>query len=403
MSWGHGNADERPVAFGSRPTRASSRLLLVTFALASTQLWCASEDTIAPPKEDADADGGAPLDAATPDVLAATPVCTASFCRVSFAGMEAVSIDALWARSPSDGWLVGATGFAARFDGTTWQRVDTGTKAALHGVVGTEDGTVWGAGSTHELLQLNRELDGKATAVNAGFKAMIDGLSASGSEIYAVGTTIKTYDFPPPETPPMPDNIWRYGPAADGGAPTWLPASPPCPMGDFEPECVKLRAVWVESSERQWFAGDEGKVFRTDTSSGGDGEAPGRLRLDELNSRSLRRLNGLWGFDGNDVWAVGDQGVLRHWNGQGWSVIASPVLGDLHGAWGARPDDVWAVGDDGTVIHWDGAGWTVIDVPFSADQRPRLRAVTGAGDDVWIAGEGVLLRATRGTSTGADR
>jgi photosystem II stability/assembly factor-like uncharacterized protein len=266
-------------------------------------------------------------------------------------------------------------------------------------VAGTEDGTVWGAGSSQELLQLNRGTAGKAVALDAGFRAMIDSVSTAGSEIYAVGTTIKTYEFPPPETPPMPDNIWRYGPGPDGGAATWSPVSPPCPMGDFEPECVKLRAVWVESSERQWFAGDEGKIFRTDPN--GNGGAPNRLRLVEMNSRSLRRLSGLWGFDGNDVWAVGDQGVLRHWNGEAWSIVASPVLADLHGVWGARPDDVWAVGEDGTVVHWDGVSWSVKDIPFSADQRPRLRAVAGAGEDVWIAGEGVLLRSTR--VTGGDR
>jgi len=387
---------------GKRRSRTPSGLLVATVAIAATQLWCASEEAVSPPEDGGSSSGpDAVSDAAAPDGETSSPACSDSFCRVSFPGMEAVSLDAVWARSASEVWLVGSTGFAARFDGATWRRIETGTKAALHGVAGTEDGTVWGAGSTQELLQLNRETGGKATAVDAGFKAMLDDLSAFGSEIYAVGTTIKTYEYPPPETPPMPDNIWRYGPSGDGGQPSWRPVSPPCPMGEYEPECQKLRAVWVESSERQWFAGDEGKIFRTDASSDADAGAPGRLRLVEMSSSSLRRLNGLWGFRGDDIWAVGDQGAIRHWDGEAWSVVASPAVANLHGVWGARSDDVWAVGEDGAVIHWDGTSWTVIDIPFSGEHRPLLRAVAGAGDDVWIAGEGVLLRSRR--VTGGDR
>jgi len=384
--------------------RSPSCLLVVTAALASTQVWCTSDAAVAPLPENGGTDAGSTLDAEAADAPSPAPACSESFCRVSLPGAETVSLDALWARSASEVWLVGSTGFAARFDGTSWRQIETGTRGALHGVTGTADGTVWAAGSTHELLQLNRGSDGKAVMMDAGFKAMIGGLSASGAEVYAVGTTIKTYEYPEPDPPPVPDNIWRYGPSADGGPATWHPVSPPCPMGDFEPECLTLRAVWIETSERQWFAGDEGKIFRTDTSDdggGGDSDAPRRIRLVEMDSRSLRRLNALWGSGGNDIWAVGDQGVTRHWDGDAWTVVASPVVSDLRGVWGSRSDDVWAVGDDGTVIHWDGASWTVKEIPASADRRPRLRAINGTGDDVWIAGEGVLLRSTH--ATGGDR
>jgi hypothetical protein len=366
------------------------RLLVATIAISATQLWCVNEEKAGSSPDAGGADAGVASDAGEPDAMSVLPACSDSFCRVSFPGMEAVSLDAVWARNASEVWLVGSTGFAARFDGTTWERIETGTKAALHGVTGTEDGTVWAAGSTQELLRLNRGSGGAAEMHTTDFKAMIDAVSAFGSEIYAVGTTIKAFDFPPPQDPPMPDNIWRYGPSADGGEPSWLPVSPPCPMGQFEPECLVLRAVWVESSERQWFAGDEGKIFRTDT-SGNDGSSD-RIRLVETDSKSLRRLNGLWGFSGHDIWAVGDQGVTRHWNGEAWKVVPAPIISNLHGVWGSRSDNVWAVGEDGVVIHWDGTSWTVKDIPFSAEERPRFRAVAGTDNDVWIAGEGVLLR-----------
>jgi hypothetical protein len=77
------------------------------------------------------------------------------------------------------------------------------------------------------------------------------------------------------------------------------------------------------------------------------------------------------------------------------------VTEDLRAVWGPRPDDVWAVGDDATVIHWDGQSWSTIDVPFPETNRPQLLAVSGIGSDVWIAGERTLLRSTN--AVGGDR
>jgi hypothetical protein len=167
----------------------------------------------------------------------------------------------------------------------------------------------------------------------------------------------------------------------------------------------------VHSARIQWFAGQDGKVYRTDTSDAGasddggkvdGGKADGgaeRLRLTEVSSSSLRTLEGLWGFAENDVWAVGAQGAIRHWTGgDAWSIVPSPVTVDLHAVWGSRSDDVWAVGDAGMVLHWDGKIWSVTPTPFGDTNRPRLYAVSGTGSDVWIAGESTLLRATSASS-----
>ena len=107
------------------------------------------------------------------------------------------------------------------------------------------------------------------------------------------------------------------------------------------------------------------------------------------------------GASASDVWAVGDQGVIRHFTGgASWDVVPSPVAADLYAVWGARPDDVWAAGDDGVVLHWDGTAWSQKKTPFAQENRPRLYAVYGTGDDVWVAGESALLRST--STTGGE-
>ncbi|AKV04318.1 hypothetical protein AKJ09_10981 [Labilithrix luteola] len=359
-------------------------------AVASSHLWCSSS-TDAGPDVDAGPGSAASVDAeADADADATTaPECTDAFCRVAFPGRDDVVL-ALWARSAAEVWGVGLRGFAVKFDGKDWKQIPTNTKAGIFGVAGTPDGTVWGASSGQELLQLNLEKDGSAEAFDGGFLAKIDAIAARDAELVAVGAPVEIFS----RDPPQPDNIWRYGSGPEGGAPAWTAISPPCPMGASERRCLRYRAVWIENAERQWFAGDDGKIFRTDTSPIGDGGPPDRIRLEEMNSSSLLRFNPLWGFDGNDIWAVGVEGVIRHWTGSAWMTVQSPVARELYGVWGSRPDDVWVVGDNGTILHWDGKSWALVDIPYAPDKHPRFYAVTGTGDDVWIAGEGALLRST---------
>jgi hypothetical protein len=97
------------------------------------------------------------------------------------------------------------------------------------------------------------------------------------------------------------------------------------------------------------------------------------------------------GSSANDVWAVGDEGAIIHWDGNSWTEVPSglqtiwvPTGGQsaLRGVWSAGPGDAWAVGD--AILHWDGTSWSVAVAPV-----PNVfwQAVWGAGpSDVWIVG-----------------
>ncbi len=392
------------------------RVGLVT--LAAAHVWCASDVDApsTPPIIDGGAEAAAPGDASPPEDGGSptVPLCNDAFCRVAPPGAEAVALSGVWAKSASDVWVAGSSGYAARFDGTSWRRITTGTKATIFAVAASGDGTVWGASGGDSFLVLDRAVDGGVgvevvDVVDAGFSGVVRAIATAGArEAWAVGDAFFDFFADPP--PPI-DFIWRYAPAADGATWAWRAVSPPCPTDEFgQASCIKLNAVWAESAGRVWFAGDEGKVFRADTSSlDGDppdaGEPTKRLELVEMSSSSLRKLEALWGFGPNDIWAVGAQGVIRRWTGgDAWTVVPSPVSADLHAVWGSRPDDVWAAGDDGVVLHWEGTTWSVIPTPYAAENRPRLYAVSGTGGDVWIAGEATLLRANANANApGGDR
>jgi hypothetical protein len=116
----------------------------------------------------------------------------------------------------------------------------------------------------------------------------------------------------------------------------------------------------------------------------------------------------------NDAWAVGfsphpsgtplyiRQTLTQHWNGSGWSVIASPNPAGktyvvLNGVDAIAANDAWAVGHSGDAssiplqtltIHWDGTRWSIIPSPSPGTYNGNvLNAVSAVSpNDVWAVG-----------------
>jgi hypothetical protein len=62
----------------------------------------------------------------------------------------------------------------------------------------------------------------------------------------------------------------------------------------------------------------------------------------------------VWGSSGRDVFAVGFDGTILHYDGAAWSVMSSSIDRDLRGVWGSTGCDVFAVGYAGTILHHGG-------------------------------------------------
>jgi hypothetical protein len=92
-------------------------------------------------------------------------------------------------------------------------------------------------------------------------------------------------------------------------------------------------------------------------------------------------LNGVAALSATNVWAVGFHTatngayvtLIEHWNGTGWSVVASPspnsTVNVLNAVAATGPSDVWAVGyqngggSQPLVVHFNGTSWTVVPTP----------------------------------------
>jgi hypothetical protein len=97
-----------------------------------------------------------------------------------------------------------------------------------------------------------------------------------------------------------------------------------------------------------------------------------------IESHALYKI---WGTGADDVWAVGDAGLVVHWGGaaEGWVEVPSGTDIDLISLWGTGPDEILAVGGrtGGVLSRWDGAQWT-------AQEVPALPGLNG----VWMAPDG---------------
>src|SRR5690606_2185234 len=98
------------------------------------------------------------------------------------------------------------------------------------------------------------------------------------------------------------------------------------------------------------------------------------------------------GIDTNHVWAVG-LGRFSEFNGSAWNDLTSPTGGSIRGVWAASADDIWIVGDGGVLFHWDGSTWE------NQSGGVNYTSVWGASsNNVWITGDAGTLRYLDGGS-----
>jgi len=109
-------------------------------------------------------------------------------------------------------------------------------------------------------------------------------------------------------------------------------------------------------------------------------------------------------FSLDDIWAT--TGGLNHWNGTEWKFyhpwnmgLINEDEGGIRAIWGPDPDDVYFVGKDGVILHWDGSSLKRMISNTKAD----LRSIAGTQSVIWACGknyytyERVLVEYRNGT------
>lgn len=74
------------------------------------------------------------------------------------------------------------------------------------------------------------------------------------------------------------------------------------------------------------------------------------------------QLNDVWGISSTSVYAVGEEGLILHFNGWEWKKMTSPTNTDLLAVWGSSDNNVYAVGPY-VVLRYNGMSWTALAGP----------------------------------------
>lgn len=91
-------------------------------------------------------------------------------------------------------------------------------------------------------------------------------------------------------------------------------------------------------------------------------------------------LKSIWGQDTNHIFAVGEKGVIKFYDGNKWITMVNDDSNNLYRIWGSSSNDVYAVGE--IVLHYDGNSWSKINLPSSI-----YYGVWGtSSDNVYIVG-----------------
>lgn len=336
----------------------------------------AGADALAPDAGDPDATTDAQVDA---DASSAMTCAEAAWCPENLA--LGSSFTGIWGASSSDVWIVGSAGAIVHWNGTAWASSDVGTRETFFGVGGTSASDVWVVSNARTLLHRtqatwrNVPLDTNVYA-HRGISSV---LSRGPGDVWIAGDASR-------------ENLWRTTGADGGEAWEGVSWSGRC-ISSQDYDCPRLEAIIDAGPNALWALGARGRAARG-TDLRGPSEA---WTLYETQTTST--LRAAWAAAPDDVWAVGDGGVIRHWTNAAdrrWEVVASPTTEALAAVWGSSTTDVWAVGDGGTILHYDGAAWTSSPAAFQpTNPAPALFGVWGSGaDDVRIVGQRVVLKFT---------
>ncbi len=98
---------------------------------------------------------------------------------------------------------------------------------------------------------------------------------------------------------------------------------------------------------------------------------------------TLNDLWAVWGMDADDIWMVGSQGTILHYDGR--AIVRHKLDDDwrLTDVDGCATDEVWAVGSY-VALRWDGRRWS--EVPMESGFSPRT-VLCEAPDEVYCGGQ----------------
>lgn len=121
-----------------------------------------------------------------------------------------------------------------------------------------------------------------------------------------------------------------------------------------------LWGIWGASPKQLWAVGGSGRPGAEATLLRYENDTWAKVELPKFRRAGVRALFKVWGSGKDNVFAVGQNGVVLQYDGVSWTELLVGASDDLIAVWGTGPEDVVAVGGrgNGIVSHYDGKKWS---------------------------------------------
>lgn len=320
-----------------------------------------------------------------------------------------------WVSGPRGGWYLSLdanqSGWARQLE-TGWSSENQFVAGAIS-IVGTQSSDVWFLAQTGELIQYDGEFFGLIGTAACETKSCDMTLAASAAQqVWVLDNSIAELSqlvryrtdasdperVPLPVQPGIPRGGWRVVKTPKGTltvlepigsepalvlwsydelSASWLLTDliPPVPHPDDErPDFV---AVSGGTPPELWLLTQRGKIYR---------RTQAQLGSYESAAVAGHRWRALWSQGGENVWFVGDEGAVAHFDGQSMHRLVVPTKSNLTAVWGTAYDDVWIGGEQNTLLHWDGTSFH--DAVGGWPEGLVFRSIGGtSASNVWVVGE----------------
>lgn len=276
-----------------------------------------------------------------------------------------------------------------------FESIDTGVTYTMHGMWGQSSGDIYAVGSlgavfhyggnfwTQQAVFTGEDLHGvygldgqRIWAVgNKGTAAHFNGMSWTLLEKYA-GSPIFNGVFAAEGDAPGEEQVWVAG---SSGIYKVVTIGGKVGVQKYNP-APYLNAWAIHGSDKDniWAVGYQGKIAHWN----------GKVWANQASSTAIG-LRGVWAVGPKSVYAVGEAGQILRYNGVKWTQMKSPVSSTLHAVWGYSDTDVWAVGTEAVVLHYDGTTWERIKI--KEQHKALLSMYATKSGDFFAMGEQELL------------
>jgi hypothetical protein len=163
------------------------------------------------------------------------------------------------------------------------------------------------------------------------------------------------------------------------------------------PETLSINSLWTDGADYIVVAGEDGLLKRRfDFAQNGSLD----WYNDDLSTGVDTELEALHGYDRENIWAVGKNGVMIQFGDDSWTVHEPTAAGlptnpspDLTAVLAMGPQKA-LITMEGTLITYDAGAFTKDETTFAGY---KLRAIYDSGDAVWIAADkGTVFKSVDG-------